>query len=148
MNGVKVAVVGSREYTDRQRVIDFINGLKPDTIVVSGGARGVDTWAVKAAEARGLRTIDLLPEFKVTGGPYRRQDYFDRNDKIVDESDHVAAFWDGKSAGTRYTMDRARQQNKLVPEDMIEKVVSRGQRERLPPIDPPTHRIRKRDKNR
>ncbi|MBM3309311.1 MAG: DUF2493 domain-containing protein, partial [Candidatus Altiarchaeales archaeon] len=125
MTGVKVAVVGSRNYADKQRVVDFVNGLKEGTIVVSGGALGVDTWAVETAKARGLETIVIQPEFKQAGGPYKPEDYFRRNDRIVDESVFVAAFWDGKSKGTRYTMERARKQGKLVSEKWINKVIDR-----------------------
>lgn len=44
----RVAVVGSRDGADLQKVYDFLLELRekhPDTILVSGGARGVDHWA-------------------------------------------------------------------------------------------------------
>lgn len=44
----KVAVVGSREGADLDQVREFIHALHakyPDTVIVSGGARGVDTTA-------------------------------------------------------------------------------------------------------
>ena len=40
-----VAIVGSREFTRLPWVQAFVERLKPNTIVVSGGARGVDTTA-------------------------------------------------------------------------------------------------------
>jgi hypothetical protein len=49
-----VAVVGSREFPKRKLewVTKFVNNLLPETIVVSGGARGVDTAAEEAAVQR------------------------------------------------------------------------------------------------
>lgn len=49
-----VAVVGSREFPERKLtwVTQFVNKLMPETIVVSGGARGVDRVAEKAARSR------------------------------------------------------------------------------------------------
>ena len=35
-----LAVVGSRDFPDLDRVRQFIQGLSPRTIIVSGGARG------------------------------------------------------------------------------------------------------------
>ena len=37
-----------------------------------------------------------------------------RDRLIVDNSDCVLAFWDGKSRGTKYTLDYAREQGKPI----------------------------------
>ena len=44
-----VAVVGSREFPHTNWVGEFVKKLKKNTIVVSGGARGVDTVAMETA---------------------------------------------------------------------------------------------------
>lgn len=54
---MRVAIVGSRAYPTPDEVYNYIGYLKPDDIVISGGARGVDTWAENTAKARGLTTI-------------------------------------------------------------------------------------------
>ena len=41
-----------------------------------------------------------------------------RNAQIIAEADQVVAFWDGKSPGTRNTIDRAKRANK--PLEIIE----------------------------
>lgn len=51
-----VGIVGSREYKDLARVREFVFTLPEDTLVVSGGARGVDSVAVDAANERRLFT--------------------------------------------------------------------------------------------
>ena len=52
----RVAVVGSRGYPDRAAVAAYVQALAEGTVVVSGGARGVDRWAADAAAECGLET--------------------------------------------------------------------------------------------
>ncbi len=61
---MRVAIVGSRECQDRHSVEAYVARLPAGAIVISGGARGVDTWAADAAHARGLATV--------TGSIHRR----------------------------------------------------------------------------
>lgn len=84
----------------------------------------------------------FLPEFKKTGG-YRKQDYIDRNEKIVEESNYVVAFWDGKSPGTADTRRKARKAKKLAPESWVEDVLARPLPETFS-LEPPPG---KREKN-
>ena len=56
---MKLAIVGSRGFKSLGLVADFIKKLKPTTKVVSGGAKGVDQFAVAQAQARGLAAEDL-----------------------------------------------------------------------------------------
>jgi len=53
---VKVAIVGSREYLHLAKVREYILNLPQDTIILSGGARGVDKCAEKVANSKGLQT--------------------------------------------------------------------------------------------
>ena len=46
---MRVAIVGSREYSDIDAIVEYVNSLPADTIVVTGGARGVDQIAEAAA---------------------------------------------------------------------------------------------------
>jgi hypothetical protein len=48
--GKAIAVVGSRDYPRLEHVTDFVKTLPLGTIVVTGGARGVDTAAERAAQ--------------------------------------------------------------------------------------------------
>lgn len=104
---MKVAIVGSRDYPRLDWVWDFVTKLaarRPDTVIISGGARGVDTVAAVAARAAGLHVIELIPEWERLG---RYLAPFARNSQIVDEADAVVAFWDQESKGTKDTIDKA-----------------------------------------
>ena len=96
-----VAVVGSRDYPRPEKVKEFVSKLPIDTIVVSGGARGVDSWAAEAAQEAGLEVEEYLPEWD----KYGRSAGFRRNKDIEENADRCIAFWDGKSRGTRHTME-------------------------------------------
>lgn len=107
---MKTAIVGSRPKwmkrpaVVRERVWRYVMELPADSVVVSGGAAGVDTWAAMAARERGLVVVEYLADWEAN----RRAAGFIRNQLIVDQSDEIVAFWDGKSPGTRDTIKRAR----------------------------------------
>lgn len=105
----RVAIVGSREYPNLDLVREFVNALPLDTVIVSGGARGVDRVAADAARARGMAVVEHLPDDE--DGPGR---FHVRNRKIVNDSHRVAAFWDGKSRGTSYTFNYGKERNRAV----------------------------------
>lgn len=69
---MRVAIVGSRGYPDRGRVARFVHALAakhPGAVVVSGGARDVDTWAEQAARNVGLAVVSYRPhEFEAMEG--------------------------------------------------------------------------------
>ena len=77
---------------------------KDRTLVVSGGATGVDSIAITAATLHGLHTavIDAL------WGPLGKRAGYVRNQFVVAIVDLVVAFWDGESKGTKHTIDLAR----------------------------------------
>ena len=77
--------------------------LPVGTVVVSGGARGVDSIAEVAARDRGLEVVVFQAGWDRLGrkaGPIR-------NAKIVANADRVVAFWDGSSRGTLNTLGQA-----------------------------------------
>lgn len=100
----RIAIVGSRDYPVMDAVNQFVQSLPADTVVVSGGARGVDREAARAAKRRGLRTLIFLADWNT----YGRRAGMIRNEQIVDHADQVVAFWDGRSPGTANTIQRAR----------------------------------------
>lgn len=106
----KIAVVGSRDYSDRRQVEDYIDSLPPDTVIISGGARGVDTWAVLRARKRRMDVIVLNANWTKHG----KAAGMIRNAEIVNQADKVVAFWDGSSAGTLNTINRATKAGKFV----------------------------------
>jgi predicted Rossmann fold nucleotide-binding protein DprA/Smf involved in DNA uptake len=100
---MRVAIVGSREYSNLNRVREFVKALPPGTVVISGGARGVDHTAATAARIRGLEVVEYLAEWE----HYGQRAGFMRNADIVAAADRVVAFWDGQSRGTQHTIQLA-----------------------------------------
>ena len=90
---MKIAVIGSRNLQ-----VDNLESYLPKdcTEIVSGGAEGIDTSAAQFAISRGIRLTEFLPQYS----RYGKAAPIVRNKQIVDHSDLVLAFWDGKSAGT------------------------------------------------
>jgi hypothetical protein len=107
----KVAVVGSRDYPRPEDVDRFVGRFAIGTVVVSGGARGVDTWAAQAAERRGLpKALELKPDYARHG---RFLAPILRNTAIVETADYVVGFWTGQSMGTLDALVKALDAGKL-----------------------------------
>ena len=89
---MKVAVVGSRNIL----ITDIGAYISEDDEIVSGGAVGVDSCATEYAKRKGMKLTVFLPQYE----RYGRAAPIVRNKKIVDYSDKIIAFWDGRSRGT------------------------------------------------
>ena len=99
---MKVAIIGSRSIDNA----DIGRHIPPDTtLIISGGAVGVDTLAEKYADAHGIKKMILLPNYEL----YGKSAPLIRDRLIVDNADVVIAFWDGESRGTAYTISYAKQ---------------------------------------
>lgn len=97
---MKIAIVGSRDYPDLQAVVDYVKGLPSDTVIVSGGAGGVDTAAERAAKSVGMATEIFRADWKRFG----KVAGFMRNHDIVRAADRVVAFHHKESRGTAHTI--------------------------------------------
>jgi len=107
---MRIAIVGSRDYPRMDLVAAYVHrDLVPGTVIVSGGARGVDRIAAESARTRGLEVVEHFADWDTHG----RSAGFIRNGDIVKDSDQVVAFWDGESRGTRDTITKARKAGKL-----------------------------------
>ncbi|MCM1364262.1 MAG: DUF2493 domain-containing protein [Faecalibacterium sp.] len=116
---MKIAIIGSRNI-----VINNLDKYLPDNIteIVSGGAHGVDSCARLYAEKHNLKLTEFLPDYS----KYGRRAPLIRNIEIIEYSDEVIAFWDGKSRGTKHVIDNCKKMNKritiiLTDEPKIEK---------------------------
>lgn len=106
---MNLAVIGSREFKDMEVMSVHIQSLQPTTII-SGGAKGADTLAKKYALAHGLDIIEYKADWKQFG----RAAGIVRNKTIVENAEHILAFWDGKSPGTKSSINYAKKLNKPV----------------------------------
>ena len=100
---MKVAIIGSRSLQPE----DFTEYLPEDTtVIISGGARGVDSAARAYALRRHIPYIEFRPDYKMYGSfaPLMR------NLEIIRAADLVLAFWDGQSRGTMHVISSCRKE--------------------------------------
>lgn len=111
---MKVAIVGSRTLE-----IEILKDIIPKstTQIISGAARGIDRKARQLATELHIQILEICPDYE----RYKRLAPLKRNDEIIDLSDMVIAFWDGKSRGTKYVIDRCKQLGKPLKVYMISK---------------------------
>ena len=132
-----VAIIGSRDWPDPERVRDFVRKLAakyPDATVISGGAYGVDQAAEETAQDEGLGVLScrvnrdhqcelvwneradyLLGkvalgyiELLLEGNFATARDaLLHRNTVIVQCANHVVAFWKPQSRGTLHAINHA-----------------------------------------
>lgn len=106
---MKVAVIGSRNFNDYEKVKQVLS-TKNITLLVSGGAKGADTLGQKYAEEHDIETKIFLPDWE----KYGKKAGFLRNSDIINESELVIAFWDGFSKGTLDSLKKAKKGNKNI----------------------------------
>lgn len=108
---MRVAIIGSR------RLCVDISAYIPEgmTELVSGGAAGIDTIAEAYADEHGMAKLILKPEYE----KYGKRAPLERNKVIVDAADMVVAIWDGRSRGTKFTIDYAKRTGKPVDVHII-----------------------------
>jgi len=101
---MKVMVSGSRG------IVTEIDKYMPEntTMIISGGAAGIDRCAEIYADKMCIPKIIVRPDYEHYGrlAPLRR------NKEMVDMADMVIAIWDGRSRGTKNTIDYAISINK------------------------------------
>lgn len=104
----KVAVIGSRGFTDYSLLKTELDRVTAPFIIVSGGAKGADSLAEKYADEMGYTKLIFPAEWE----KYGRSAGFKRNRLIIESSDIVLAFWDGVSKGTKHSINIAKSINK------------------------------------
>jgi predicted Rossmann fold nucleotide-binding protein DprA/Smf involved in DNA uptake len=108
---LRVAIVGSRHFSEPDRVTDYVKSLPPRASIITGSASGVDAAATKAARDKGISVQVMPASFDEMADATKSAA---RNQRLVDACDVLVAFWDGSSKGTRTTVDRALDSGKEV----------------------------------
>lgn len=104
---MKVGIVGSRRFPHQEIVEKFVDTLSKDDVVVSGGAKGPDSWSEKRAKVKGLKTLIFRPKIMSNHRGDRLaviESYYQRNKEIAENSDIVHAFVVDKKGGTWNTI--------------------------------------------
>lgn len=107
---MRIAIVGSRDYPDLEQVRQYVASLPAETIVLTGGAHGVDKVAEQEARRLGLQCAVFIAEWDAQGKIANLR----RNREIVEHCDKLVAFWDGRSRGTAETIRLAEEMGKPV----------------------------------
>lgn len=111
---MKIAVVGSRDFNDYQRLSRELKDLEID-VILSGGASGADKLAKRYAEESRIDFEEWLPRHQVDKDtPYNPKWYHVRDEEMINEADTVVAFWNGISKGTKNVIDYAQREGKLL----------------------------------
>ena len=104
---MKLLIAGSRSIKEYD-----IEKLIPEevTLIITGGAMGIDAIAERYADKRGISKLVLRPQYKLygKGAPLRR------NEKMVELCDMALVIWDGVSRGAKYTIECAKRMGKMV----------------------------------
>ena len=99
---MKVAMISSRKLT----VKDLGQCLPPNTtVIVSGGAKGVDTCAREYVLLHGIKLIEFKPDYARYG---RKAAPLKRNITIIGNANLALAFWDGRSNGTMSVIENCK----------------------------------------
>jgi|TARA_Y100000034_G_scaffold41427_1_gene50973 predicted Rossmann fold nucleotide-binding protein DprA/Smf involved in DNA uptake len=129
---MKIGIVGSREYTNKLRIKEFVFGLKQkfeeNVEIVSGGQKeGADGYAKKFALEFDMKYSEFPPSHyqynqhcvrpqREYGKQYATWHYHRRNKQIAEYSDKIVAFIpkDKISKGTMSTIKEAQKIGKKV----------------------------------
>ena len=104
---MKLLIAGSRSIED----FDLSEYVTQDTeLIISGGAKGIDTVAESYADRHGISKLILKPKYNL----YGKAAPLKRNEEIVDLADRVLVIWDGKSRVALFTAEYAKKKNKNV----------------------------------
>ena len=128
---MKVAIIGSRSYTNSRKIKDFVFRLKEkykeELEIVSGGQKdGSDGYAKKYALEFDIKYSEFPPQHYPHnmhcvrpnydyGKPYYVSNYFKRNKQVAEYSDRVVAFVTNPNkitSGTLSTLQYAKKMNK------------------------------------
>jgi hypothetical protein len=108
---MKLAVIGSRNFNNKQCLFDCLNQFNtqfPITEIISGGAKGADSLGFDWAISNNIPTKIFKPDW----AKYGKGAGFIRNKDIINNSEYVIAFWDGNSKGTKNSIELAKKLNK------------------------------------
>lgn len=101
----KVIIAGGRDFHDyellKKKCDYYLQFIEDEITIISGMARGADSLGEKYAQERNLK-IDSHP---ADWDKYGKSAGYKRNKEMVDIASAAICFWDGKSPGTKNTID-------------------------------------------
>lgn len=101
---MKIAIVGSRNYSQLHLIFDQVARLPAGTIIYTGDARGVDTAAITAAAKHHITCYSLKADWNKHG----KAAGMIRNAEIIAQIEECYIYWDGESRGSKNMIDRCK----------------------------------------
>ena len=120
---MKTIIAGSRSIKNLNIVEQAIAASNFDiTLVISGGAKGVDSLAEEWAKLNNIPFQEFLADWKNLDTPnaiikansygkYNARAGLDRNEVMAKNGDALIAIWDGRSTGTQHMVSMAEEYN-------------------------------------
>lgn len=123
---MKLAIVGSVSLEGDLEAVKIINEALDryqPTIVVSGGAGGIDTMAANEARKRGISVQEFLPESRSWAGFGGKGGFKARNLLIAQHCDALVRIvaHDSRTYGSGYTRDYAKKLGKPTEEFVVKR---------------------------
>lgn len=104
---MKISIVGTRNpgisYQEWENLLLSKINVSDVSLIVSGGAKGIDTYAKLFAGRHHIPLMEFLPDYS----RYGRYATLRRNTQIVQEASMVIAFPSPDSKGTRHSIREA-----------------------------------------
>ena len=107
----KLMISGSRSIRNLRIIFDELEKLyteHPNLILISGGAKGVDSIAEEWGRFRKIQIEQHKPDWAT----YGKGAGIVRNKEMVLAADYILIFWDGESKGTKSVIDFCEKQGK------------------------------------
>lgn len=112
---VKITIIGSRTFDDKERLFQILDkNFEKIEMIISGGAQGADLLGQLYAQERGLPCLIHYPRWHSIDGTYDKGAGLRRTRSVINGVDMVLVFWDGKSNGTKRSIDLAERLGKKV----------------------------------
>jgi len=123
VNKIKIAIVGSRNFNNKEKVFDKLDDIYDEftgprlgydahiDYFITGGAPGVDTWLYEWNNSGRKHPTTIITIRPVDSAKFS---YLLRNVEIIAKSDIVYAFWDGESKGTKFVINYALKRKKEI----------------------------------
>lgn len=109
----RIIIAGGRDFTNYSLLKEKVDNIISDKrkthqiYIVSGKARGADSFGEKYANENGLNIM----EFPADWDKHGKSAGYKRNLEMAENADALIAFWDGESQGTKHMIDIAKEKN-------------------------------------
>lgn len=101
----RIIIAGSRNITDYEAVKKMLDIAITETpnCIISGGAKGVDSLAIRYADEKNYNLEVYKPDWDLHG----KSAGIIRNKLMATKGTWLIAFWDGQSRGTKNMIEEA-----------------------------------------